>query len=188
MIEELLKELQEIESLQSQIEARLKKMVQNIKRNKASKQERNRYKSLKGSLESTVQRARSVKTSISQIRVNVNMRAKRELKSLIKAGQIAKQLTPEAFKLSGPFDALPAPHPYLKGARAAANRIELKHPGFFAKYGSLPNILNIIWDYYASYHRDNYYDTFGDLYVDDNLYENLLKVLSYEEEKQEREG
>lgn len=73
---EFLKELQEVFELQKRLEAKLKRLEKLISINKASKQERQTYRSLKGQIQSLTQKQRSLKTSLAQIKTTAIRKAK----------------------------------------------------------------------------------------------------------------
>ena len=84
-------------------------------------------------------------------------------------------------KVAGPFDIYNFTNGYLRAAQAAGNRIELNHPGFFAKYSVYfqpQELLTYIWDIYASQHEGSeFYSKVGDSYVDEELYGMLVDIL-----------
>ena len=78
---------------------------------------------------------------------------------------------------SGPFDEFGELKGYNRAAQSAGNRIELIHPGFFAKYIKLgPRLLALIFDNYANYHSSSFYDA-NESFVDEAQYEFLIDVL-----------
>ena len=78
---------------------------------------------------------------------------------------------------SGPFDEFGELKGYNRAAQSAGNRIELMHPGFFAKYIKLgPKLLALIFDNYANYHSSSFYDA-NESFVDEAQYEFLIDVL-----------
>ena len=90
----------------------------------------------------------------------------------------------------GPFDEFGAElKGYNRAAQSAGNRIELMHPGFFAKYIKIgPRILTLIWDNYANYHSSSFYDA-NESFVDEAQYEFLIDVLDEKlDEKEKVEG
>ena len=179
MIEDLIKELQELEALQAKIEVRLQRLAHKVKTNRANKNERNQYKSLKGSLQSATQKAHSVKTSISQINTSARRKMQAEMEHLFKTGQTFGEMKADELFMRhfpGPFDALSGEAYWQKAAKSAGNRINAKHPDFFQKYGQLDDILDIIWSNYASYHK---YFKYGlePYQTDEELYADLIDVL-----------